>query len=61
MGLVVRAADLPDLECLDVFEPVDDPATEFDEFRAFARPPPTLQRAVRNVPASRQLDLGQVS
>ena len=48
------------LEGLDVLEPVDDPAAEFDEFRAFARPPPTLQRAVRDVPASRQLDLGKV-
>jgi hypothetical protein len=46
VGLVVRAADLLDLESLDVFEPVNDPTTEFDEFRALARPPPTLQRAM---------------
>jgi hypothetical protein len=61
VGLVVSATDLLGLKAFDIFEPVDDPAAEFDEFRAFARVPPPLQCAVRYVPASRQLDLGKVS
>src|SRR5690606_41038151 len=53
-------AELLRLERLDVFEAVHDPAADLDELRAFARPTPPLQRAMADVPASRQLDLVQM-
>src|SRR5438128_79025 len=53
-------ADLIRLERLDIFLPVNDPAADLDVLRAFTRPTPPLQRAVRDVPASRQLDLIQM-
>ena len=56
---VLRAVPV-DLEGLDILEPVHDPATDLDEVG-----PSPVQRqrsSVRglNVPASRQLDLGEV-
>src|SRR5690606_27802073 len=54
-------ADLLGLVGFDILEAIDDAAAELDELRAFTRPAPAFQRAVRNVPASGELDLGEVS
>ena len=54
-------ADLLGLVGFDVLKPVDDAAAELDVLRAFTRPAPAFQRAMRNVPASGELDLGEVS
>src|SRR5690606_19620170 len=53
--------DLLALVLLDVFEAIHDATAELDVLRAFTRPAPAFQRAMRNVPASGQLDLGEVS
>src|SRR5690606_22859277 len=54
-------AELLGLVGFDILEAIDDAAAELDELRAFTRPAPAFQRAVRNVPASGELDLGEVS
>lgn len=49
------------LKCFDILKPINNAAAEFDEMRALARPPPALERAVRNVPAISKVDLIKVS
>jgi hypothetical protein len=48
-------------ERLDVFKTIDDAAADLDELWTFPGPAPPLQRAVTDVPSSRQLDLVEMS
>src|SRR5581483_2036710 len=47
-------------ECLDLFEPVDDSAADLQVARPLTQPPPSLQRARRDAPSARELDLIEV-
>ena len=58
--LGLRDRKMVPLEGKNVFEPIDDPATEFDVGRAFSLPAPPFKRAVADIPPTCQVDLIEV-
>jgi hypothetical protein len=54
-------AKIGELKSLNVFDPVDDPATDFDEGRAFALAAPAFGGSMGNAPPAGQFFLRETS